>query len=173
MKVWHDWEFLENGTTIRPISVGMIRQDGKELYRVFSEAPWFEINDNAWLKANVLPGLNATVDNVGSKSEIRTAVTEFLKEAYDKDHKLELWGWYSAYDHVCLAQLFGKMIDLPDWCPMLTRDLKQEFLRVHADRSIYIPQQTTGLHNALEDARHLKVKHEWFEGYERGIYDML
>lgn len=37
----------------------------------------------------------------------------------------EFYGYYSAYDHVALCWLFGKMMDLPKGFPMYTRDLKQ------------------------------------------------
>ncbi len=40
-------------------------------------------------------------------------------------NKIELYGYYSAYDHVVLSTLFGKMIDLPKGFPMYTKDLKQ------------------------------------------------
>lgn len=39
--------------------------------------------------------------------------------------KPEFYGYYSAYDHVVLCWLFGKMIDLPKGFPMFTIDLKQ------------------------------------------------
>lgn len=38
---------------------------------------------------------------------------------------IEFYGYYSAYDHVALCWLFGKMIDLPKGFPMYTIDLKQ------------------------------------------------
>lgn len=38
---------------------------------------------------------------------------------------INLYGYYSAYDHVALSWLFGKMIDLPQGFPMYTKDLKQ------------------------------------------------
>ena len=37
----------------------------------------------------------------------------------------QFYGYYSAYDHVALYWLFGKMIDLPKGFPMYTIDLKQ------------------------------------------------
>lgn len=40
-------------------------------------------------------------------------------------NKPELYGYYSAYDHVALCWLFGKMIDLPKGFPMYTIDLQQ------------------------------------------------
>lgn len=41
------------------------------------------------------------------------------------NHPIEFYGYYSAYDHVALCWLFGKMMDLPKGFPMYTRDLKQ------------------------------------------------
>lgn len=38
---------------------------------------------------------------------------------------ISFYGYYSAYDHVSLCWLFGKMIDLPKGFPMYTNDLKQ------------------------------------------------
>lgn len=47
----------------------------------------------------------------------------------DVKSKIQLYGYYSAYDHVALCWLFGKMIDLPKGFPMYTIDLKQELDR--------------------------------------------
>lgn len=86
----------------------------------------------------------------------------------------KLYGYYSAYDHVALCWLFGKMIDLPKGFPMYTRDLKQmidlegeksklnskerlsemgfdnyhDFLKTHPG----YPKQSNE-HNALDDAK--------------------
>lgn len=49
--------------------------------------------------------------------------------------KAELYGYYSSFDHCCLAWLFGKMIDLPNSFPMLTYDLKQELDRKQNGRN--------------------------------------
>lgn len=167
MRIWHDWEFLEDGTTIKPISVGMVTEDGHELYYEFHNVPWADIAKHEWLMENVVPGLRDNGANgiKRSKLVIRNKVVKFLMDSISRDSgkPLELWGWYSAYDHVCLAQLFGRMIDLPDWCPMLTMDLKQEFIMRGVSRHPNIPRQATGLHNALEDAKHLRTKHLWLD----------
>ncbi len=47
-----------------------------------------------------------------------------IKSSSDVDYPI-FYGYYSAYDHVVLCWLFGKMIDLPTGFPMYTRDLKQ------------------------------------------------
>ena len=69
------------------------------------------------------------------------------------------YGYYSDYDWVVFAQLFGKMIDLPNGFPMYCIDLKQTFdeetirtgvldLKDHPE----YPKQTNE-HNALADAK--------------------
>jgi hypothetical protein len=170
-----DWEFLEDGETIKPISVGMVREDGEELYYEFADAPWSDIVRHAWLKENVYPKLDCVKSGALVRGEgdtvfkgrlaIMNKIYNFLQEAWKLDRKngIELWGWYSSYDHVCLAQLFGKMINLPGFVPMWTNDLRQEFYRL-GDPSY--PRQSEGLHNALEDAKHIKTKHEWLIKYE-------
>lgn len=175
MRVYMDWEFLEDGFTIKPISVGMVSENGQELYFEFMNAPWRDIYAHPWLKENVVPHLhcaktgglvNMISDNIfKSKLSIKSRVYEFLQQMQAVDGELQLWGWYSSYDHVCLAQLFGRMIDLPEFVPMWTNDLRQEFHRLGNPS---YPRQTEGLHNALEDARHIKQKHEWLMRYERG-----
>ncbi len=175
MRIYHDWEFLEDGVTIKPISVGMVREDGKELYLEFLDAPSSDILRHEWLKANVVSQLSPGWQTamiiqeanavVKGRLAIQSKVYNFLYDAYKADYKngIQLWGWYSSYDHVCLAQLFGKMVNLPDFVPMWTNDLRQEFHRL--GNPTY-PRQTTGLHNALADAKHLASKHEWLLQYE-------
>ena len=42
-----------------------------------------------------------------------------------KPTPMELWAYYSAYDHVVLSWIFGLMIKLPSYFPMYTNDLEQ------------------------------------------------
>lgn len=52
---------------------------------------------------------------------------QFVRGSFipNKYPNIDLYGYYSAYDHVALCWLFGKMIDLPTGFPMYTIDLKQ------------------------------------------------
>lgn len=84
---------------------------------------------------------------VKPRAQIADEVRRFIRNHPDP----QLWAWYGAYDHVAYAQLFGRMIDLPEGLPMFTCDLKQECVRLGNPR---VPEQKTGHHNALEDARH-------------------
>ncbi len=182
MRVYYDTEFLENGSTIRLISIGMIREDGKRLYRVVKDYPLIVAASNhPWLRANVLTNLPVTYDFFTGKplwddhhkdSDYRTLtdketvaddVTEFLLDTPD----LELWAYYAAYDHVALCQLFGTMMDLPEGIPMYTNDIKQEYFRRYGSQHVTLVQ-TSGEHNALEDA-----KHNWRMAFNIGITDVL
>jgi hypothetical protein len=172
VKVWYDTEFLEDGKTIELISIGVVAEDGRELYLVNRDAPWKRIKKHDWLMANVVPHLpqphgdwilhmpkswpiNFSDPAVKPKDVIADNVHRFL---LDKPGDLELWAWYGAYDHVVLAQLFGRMIDLPDGIPMWTNDLRQE---VHRLGNPQLPEQPAGVHNALADARHVKIMAEY------------
>lgn len=158
MKVFFDTEFNEDGTTIDLISIGMVKENGDEYYAVNLSADWERVYENEWLLKNVVDKLDYSYAK--PKSQIRNEVSEFLHTA----NPVELWAWYGAYDHVALAQLFGKMMDLPDHIPMYTNDLKQEVDRL----KVGVPYQPSGNHNALEDARFLKVRYDAVFGENNG-----
>lgn len=101
---------------------------------------------------------------------------ESIKIKYKNERNIQFYGYYSAYDHVALCWLFGKMIDLPKGFPMYTKDLKQildekekslrpdlyilniDNLKNHPD----YPKQENE-HNALADARWNKKLHEFLK----------
>lgn len=159
MKYFYDTEFYEDGKTIELISIGIVAEDGRELYYVEVDA-MESCKKSVWLMQNVAPHLPLDPEDrrfldwgsphVMEKTSIATRVKEFLLA---KDTP-ELWAWYSAYDHVVLAQLFGRMIDLPDGIPMYTNDIRS---LVHWYGIKKYPSQMGVAHNALADARHNKV----------------
>ncbi len=57
MKIFYDCEFIENGTTIDLISIGMVTSDGREYYAISEEFDHQALLRNAWLVENVLPSL--------------------------------------------------------------------------------------------------------------------
>jgi 3'-5' exoribonuclease-like protein len=179
MKVYYDCEFLEDGKTIELISIGMVTDDGREYYAVNLDAPWRRIKKHEWLMANVVPYLprgfgearqhwpkhqlvDINDERVKARRVIAAEVSRFLLG--DDPHDvpdLQLWAWYGAYDHVALCQLWGRMIDLPRGIPMWTNDLRQEVQRLGDPR---MPEQESGAHNALADARHVKAMAEHLAG---------
>jgi hypothetical protein len=172
MRYFYDCEFLEDGKTVDLISIGVVAEDGRELYLVNRNAPWKRIKKHEWLMDNVVPGLpqphgdwrnhmpkSWVIDfqspHVREHAAIADMVERFLLgDDLETYTDLELWADYGAYDHVALCQLFGPMIALPPGIPMFTHDLQQA---LRAAGNPPMPEQDSGLHNALADARHLKA----------------
>ena len=176
-RVFYDTEFREDGRTIDLLSIGIVRETGESYYAVVSDADWDAVRKDRWLLDNVWPGMptrglttklvtvgrnvERRVDHAGAldtasslvkpKWVIANEVRDFLTETPN----LELWAWYAAYDHVALAQLWGRMIRIPKGIPMWTNDLRQEAERLGNPP---LPQQEEGVHNALADARHNLVR---------------
>lgn len=144
MKYFYDCEFVDDGSTIDLISIGIVCEDGREYYA--QSAEFLEHGKpTPWIRKNVIPHL----DNRWTEcATIRDEVLSFMDPA--QYGKPELWGYYSAYDHVAFCHLFGTMIDLPKGFPMYTRDIKQLCDSLGDPR---LPEQGKGEHNALADAR--------------------
>lgn len=184
-RVYIDAEFLEDGRTIDLISLALIKDTGEEYYAVNAEMPLRRIQQHEWLMENVFPHLPTRLSfktsdwpytraldrqdpSVKAYALIRDEVLAFLSEPKG----IELWGWYSAYDHVLLAQLWGPMINLPNGIPMWTNDLRQEVERLKRlgimspDKSL--PKLLGGVeHNALHDAREIRYRHKWLKDWCR------
>lgn len=110
-----------------------------------------------------------------SDKETRNIGGQFVSGGFipNKHPNIDLYGYYSAYDHVALCWLFGKMIDLPKGFPMYTIDLKQISDEVYNKKKeeylsdggknfitklsyhLDYPKQTNE-HNALSDAIFVK-----------------
>lgn len=189
MRFFHDGEFLEDGKTIELLSYAIVAESGDELYLINADADWHRVQSRPWLLENVLPflpGGYARCEHPGTanvsglddcwqldQSDARVypyaqmgeQVRQFIASYGDKRDDHELWAWYSAYDHVALAQMFGPMIQLPDCVPMHTNDLKTlvgkrrvpDVLRTHVG----------GEHDALADARWDALVYEWAKHQER------
>jgi len=152
VKYWYDTEFYEDGERIHLISIGIVCEDGRELYKE-TDFDWGIVPVGHWLWANVYPHLNMARS---TKDEIATSVRQFIT-FHGQDLNNELWGYYSAYDHVVLAQLFGRMVDMPEGIPWFTQDIRQLKAMLNAEGYFYeFPKQTSTEHNALEDARWTK-----------------
>jgi hypothetical protein len=175
MRYYYDTEFHEDGKTIDFISIGIVAEDGRTFYAVSNEFDTRRVAQNNWLMNNVMSSIDheqfITYDGRGfpavrdifvtdpaaaSKHEIAGEIMGFI----GWDHKPEFWAWYSAYDHVCLAQLFGKMSDLPPMVPMFTNDIRT-LVQLSKLQPSDLPKQPQGLHNALADAKWNKVRYDY------------
>lgn len=168
----YDTEFLEDGTTIELISIGIVCDDGREYYAVNADMPVDRIFEHKWLKDNVWPHLpiqwngdhpTVYLDTCSAllkpKWVIANEVREFLlHHTIIDDNGITgaptLWADYAAYDHVVLCQLWGTMMQLPQGIPMWTHDIEQV---IEPLLGFDKPQQQGGEHNALADARYNAV----------------
>lgn len=170
MKYWYDTEFYEDGSTINLISIGIVAEDGREFYRQNRDFNWSIVPDGHWLWDNVYPHLKWEDCNPevvwGTRSEIAHDVQYFITA---KGHDNQLWGYYSAYDHVVLAQLFGRMVDMPVGIPWFTMDIRQlkEMLK-NEGWEYDFPKQTSTEHHALSDARWTKQAYESIMRFAHG-----
>ena len=123
MRFFYDCEFIEDGTTIDLVSIGVVGEDGREFYAVSTE---FDASRaGPWVRAHVLPKLPPPADSAWrSRRRLRADLLEFLTSA---PGEVELWAWIAAYDHVVLCQLWGAMPALPRALPRFTRELRQRW----------------------------------------------
>lgn len=166
MKYFYDTEFHEDGNTIDLISIGIVCEDGRVYYAVSSEADYVRISKNSWLMENVMSSIDyeetdlyREIRPIGPAVRTREQIRDDIL-AFVGDDCPEFWAWYADYDHVALCQLFGKMIDLPENFPMFTRDLRQHWEYKECPA---MPKQAVGEHNALEDAKHVKLMYDYLE----------
>ena len=160
MRYFFDCEFIDDGSTIAVISIGMVAEDGRELYAENLDADLSKASE--WVSENVVsklwsrqpdkPEYNAWSRDggVGGLMTHKDIARKVLNFCDPKTHGTpEFWGYYSAYDWVAFCQLFGTMMDLPSGYPFYCRDLKQ-----WADDlgNPTLPEQT-GEHHALADAQ--------------------
>ena len=205
-KYFYDTEFIEDGKTIDLISIGIVCEDGRELYLQSCE---FNIDKaSQWVRDNVLmhleicpyltqpPGPTYSLGTIygaqaqhkqgqcldqlyglrhrcpwRTREQLKRDILSFTgQNAYMGKNEIELWGYYSAYDHVAFCQLFGTMMDLPKGFPMYTRDIKQWADTLNIISNPQLPEQEQGEHHALDDARHCRVMYEYLASFEKYVH---
>lgn len=175
MKYFLDTEFIEDGKTIDLISIGIVAEDGRELYIENADADTSKANE--WVKENVLPHLvhqksqegkiewnmwvrDGGIGGLFHHKDIAREIRLFVGE----DQKPEFWGYYADYDWVVFCQLFGTMMDLPKGFPRFCLDIKQLAFMLGNPK---LPEQSSTEHHALEDARWNKKAFEFLLEYEK------
>ena len=151
-RYFYDCEFIEDGRTIDLVSIGVVDEFGREFYAIsteFDDRPALP-----WVRRNVLDRLPSPSHPAWrSRARIRDDLHEFLLEPLHErpELELELWAWYAAYDHVVLAQIWGRMPDLPREIPRFTKELRQLWDDLGRPP---LPAAEAQRHDALVDARH-------------------
>ncbi len=147
MRYFYDCEFIEDGTTIELVSIGVVDESGREFYAVSTEFDESRAID--WVRKNVLNQLPSPADKAWrSRARIRQDLLDFLLAPGEA---IELWAWMASYDHVVLAQLWGDMRALPRQIPRFTHELRQHW---EYAGSPALPPAGSDAHDALADARH-------------------
>jgi hypothetical protein len=172
MRYFLDTEFDENGETIEPISLALLRQDERFLYLEFPfDAK--RVARNAFVVEHVLPHLNRMdlrtlppgdkhvsqalcfLGRIGDPcpplwihmASVKREILGFIGD----DPNPEFWAYYADYDWVLFCRIFGKMVDLPEHFPKLCLDLQQWFIQLGRPQPCR-PPQPKDQHNALADA---------------------
>lgn len=148
MRYFLDTEFIERPSTIELISIGLVAEDGRELYLENVEANERLADD--WIKTNVLAHLQRGLVAV-NRQTIKQEILAFV----GNDPKPEFWAYFADYDWVVFCWLFGRMIDLPKHFPMYCRDFKQT-MDDNGIKKSDLPKQSGTEHHALADARWLR-----------------
>src|ERR1700760_1589620 len=87
MRFFYDCEFIEDGTTIELVSIGVVAEDGREFYAVSTEFDPSRAID--WVRRNVLDKLPSPADPAWrSRARIRDDLLAFLTESGEP---VELW----------------------------------------------------------------------------------
>lgn len=177
-----DFEFLEDGKTIDPISVGIAGPDGREYYAVNVDADWPKIFTHPFLAKHVCPHLpmppevrawwrpepmlfnmhmpsanliDRTDATVKPKWVIANEARDFIRSYPDP----VLWGDEPCFDHVALAWLYGDMTCLPKGIPFSTFNIQQELYR-HGNPNLVYDISHLRPHHALDDARASQIIHK-------------
>lgn len=161
MNIFFDTEFYEDGKTIELISIGLVREDGKQYYAETVDS--IELaSKNDWLIENVRANLSIEKEHLKTREQIAKDILEFV--AYDQNDRPKFWSYFADYDWVVFCQLYGSMIDLPYQYPQFCLDLKQACLAKGILSPGELPDRVTGAeHNALSDALWHKEIHEFLE----------
>ncbi len=163
MRFFLDSEFIDDGKTIEPISIGIITETGAEFY-VELEFDEDKARRIPFLVEHVLPHLKTPVGDARvhrlDKFDAADRLQYFVHKHQDAKG-VEFWAYYAAYDWVLIAQLFGPMVDLPSNFPKRCSDLQQYWITF--DCPHVKPPQPKDQHNALADAKWNKKFYEAME----------
>lgn len=171
--VYYNTEFLEAGPAepIRLISIGMVADDGGQLYRIVDDRATINAAmARPWLAGNVIPHLPVRPSRwsadgwdwdqrhrdypcVQPRDQVAADVRAFMLGGAGRP---ELWADHGAYDHVVLCQLIGSG---GDRAGLFTRDLQDAARRAGNPRLPVLPGARP--HHPLDDAREVAYRVRW------------
>jgi 3' exoribonuclease, RNase T-like len=154
-KVFFDTEFIEDSKTIDLVSIGLVA-DNHEYYAECAECD--HTRAVPWVKENVIAKLRGG-EWVKPRKQIAAEIVEFVGP------KPMFLAYHADYDWVALCQLYGTMMDLPEGWPQWCFDIKQ---MAYSMGDPALPQQTSGEHVAIDDARWNRVAWKFLNNRARG-----
>lgn len=187
MNYFLDTEFYEDGERIHLISIGIVREDGRELYIENSSFDWDIVpadETGDWLRENVKWHLQyyTKPEDKGTHAIFNQNRNRFAAlapketigkyiERFVEGIKPQFYAYFADYDWVVLCQLYGRMMHLPKGFPFFCMDLKQMMeergLSGHWKRTTC--PDPVGEHNALVDARWNKQLYETIKIHDRTV----
>lgn len=159
--IYFDFEFIDDGREIIPISVGMLcpEREGPPGVRpdntLYLEYQFDPARANHWVREKVFPHLQVAAA-VGSAGSTRVECARLIKEWVERvcaKHKTtpQFIGYYPSYDWVLLCQHFGTMMQTPKGWPMRPVCLRQLADTLGVESSAFPKQELE--HHALADAK--------------------
>ena len=146
MQIFFDTEFIDLGNTVLPISIGLVREDGKTYYaEVFDTVKHYD-RAVPWVQENVIKKLTGPVKPAN-------LICDEIEDFVGKNPVF--WAYYAAYDWFCLCSLYGGMLNVPSSWPNFCRELMQlktDRIEKHGAIAAFLPRQKTPEHHALNDA---------------------
>ncbi|MGW5691504.1 hypothetical protein ACWEWX_11235 [Streptomyces asiaticus] len=176
--VYLDCEFLPSDpSTDGLVAIALTDDQGVEYYAVNVDCDWHALVWNDWMRANVVPylplwfplgreedpGLWMWDDEHSDRGALKTPrrIRDDIDEYFaDTDAETtHLYAYYGGQDICRLHSLWGNdWAAMPKPVPRWFFDLKA--LAVQAGDPV-LPEQESGEHNALEDARHNRTMHQF------------
>jgi hypothetical protein len=170
VKYWFDTEFNDEVDPVQLISIGIVAEDGREMYSVLSSDSVYHpkklcnkfVNDRVMpqLFSSFIPGVETAP--IRTEHELRAMILDFL----DGDERPEFWGYYADYDWYLFTRLFGTFQTMPKKFPFLCLDLKQYALSLGVS---VLPKPLAPEHHALIDARWTKLAWDYVSNHEARI----
>jgi hypothetical protein len=145
-----DTEFIDTGSVIDLISIGIVSEDGLRSYSACLSGDW-ETTMPEWQLKNVLPHLPPPEARIHSRQQVADEILKLVGEGQP-----EFWAYFASYDWVALCQLVtngGRMIDLPKHWPKFVCDLKMLMHLLRVEKRSLPARPEDGKHDALSDAR--------------------
>jgi hypothetical protein len=155
MKIFFDTEFtgLHKNTSL--ISIGMVAEDGRELYIELKNYKRNQVDQ--WIQDNVI----ANLSNIRplSNNDAAWQIQHFL-ERYDT---VEMWSDCLAYDWVLFCDLWQHAFNVPKNIYYIPFDICTVFKLKGIDPDVNreeFARMTGPKHNALHDAKVIKACYE-------------